>query len=64
MNNNKVALINALIKAHNAFIQSMEDSGYCIFWDANNRTGKIYKLLYAVGDWPVGKVTIRWEVTE
>lgn len=61
MKSDKVILIEALMKAHNAFIKSMSDSGYHIFFD-DKRNGTIYKN-QPVGEvnWPIGKVTIRWD---
>ena len=61
MKGDKVMLIEALMKAHNVFARSMTDSGYHIFWD-DDRSGKIYKSPTHIGEWPIGKVEIRWEV--
>lgn len=63
MKSDKVALIEALMKAHNEFVKSMTDSGYHIFWD-DDGNGKIYKKPSKIGDWPAGTVKITWEVKQ
>lgn len=59
----RIDILRALVKASNAFHQSMKESGYYISYPIGEKTGEILKTEKAFcNNCPLGTLTLRWEL--